>query len=250
MYSRVAMVSLVLCVVGGSAQAAPVDSREEQAKKAFDAGKMFYQTRNWRAAIEQFKKAQSLLPSPILDYDIGLCFEKLDKPRSAVKYYRRYVARAPTAANREDVEARIAMLETQAAATQPSGSPPPPPPGAPGSAPPLGPSPDDLPPLPPLPPPPPGGYPQYGASPPPSSAPAGMPPAPRPAPPPSVATQWWFWTVIGVTAAVIVTVIIVGNHHQHDRESAFSARSLTVPPMRGSHGSVPLTVPQGALFRF
>jgi tetratricopeptide (TPR) repeat protein len=100
-----------------------------QAKSHFEAGKNAYNAGDYQTAIREFKAAEALRPSPILDYNIGLASEKLNRKRVAVKYYKRYLEGMPTASNREQVEASIAQLEREIAA-----APPPPAQNAPAQA--------------------------------------------------------------------------------------------------------------------
>jgi hypothetical protein len=66
-------------------------------------------------------------------YNIAQAYRLNDQPTEAVRFYRRYLQRAPGARNREDVERKIAELEktieerrkAAAAATPPPATPPP-----------------------------------------------------------------------------------------------------------------------------
>jgi tetratricopeptide (TPR) repeat protein len=102
-----------------AAAAAPADEALTQAKTHFEAGKSAYNAGDYPGAIREFKAAEALRPSPILDYNIGLANEKLSKKRVAVKYYKRYLEGMPTASNRATVEASIAQLEREIAAAPP-----------------------------------------------------------------------------------------------------------------------------------
>src|SRR5438067_8608833 len=110
-----------------AAPAAPAggDEAMAQAKQHFETGRNAYNAGDYVTAIREFKAAEALRPSPILDYNIGLANEKLGKKRVAVKYYKRYLEQMPNAPNRPEVDGRIAQLEQDMAA-----QPPPPPPGA------------------------------------------------------------------------------------------------------------------------
>ncbi len=107
----------------GSAQPAPdaADPTLAGAKHHFEAGKVAYNAGDFVNAIREFKAAEQLRPSPILDYNIGLANEKLGKRRVAVKYYRRYLESMPTAPNRKELEGTISTLEAQIAASTPAG---------------------------------------------------------------------------------------------------------------------------------
>ncbi len=95
-------------------------SDEEQAmqlaKKHFEKGKNAYSASDFTAAIREFKAAEALKPSAILDYNLALANEKQGKKKVALSYYRRYLELLPQAQNRSEVEKRIAALEKAVAA--------------------------------------------------------------------------------------------------------------------------------------
>src|SRR4051794_7113825 len=103
------------------------DAAMAQAKVHFETGRNAYNAGDYVTAIREFKQAEQLRPSPILDYNIGLANEKLGKRRVAVKYYKRYLELQPNAANKGEVEAKVTSLEAEIAAQ--------PPPAAGGTAP-------------------------------------------------------------------------------------------------------------------
>src|SRR3954471_13236528 len=114
--------------------AAPAPANDDamaQAKVHFETGRNAYNAGDYVTAIREFKVAEQLRPSPILDYNIGLANEKLGKRRVAVKYYRRYLELQPNASNKGEVDGKIAALEAEiaqqpppAATTQPGGTAP------------------------------------------------------------------------------------------------------------------------------
>ncbi len=85
-----------------------------QARACFERGRDAFQAARFDDAIREFKAAQALQPSPLLDYNIGLAHEQLGHPRTAIKFLRRYLQGAPDAPNRADVEIRIHALELRA----------------------------------------------------------------------------------------------------------------------------------------
>jgi len=114
-----------------SAPAPTDDQAMAQAKQHFETGRNAYNAGDYVTSIREFKAAEALRPSPILDYNIGLANEKLGKRRVAVKYYRRYLEMQPNAANKGEVEGKITTLEAEIAAqpppaanTQPGGTAP------------------------------------------------------------------------------------------------------------------------------
>jgi hypothetical protein len=176
------------------------DDAMAQAKQHFETGRNAYNAGDYVTAIREFKQAEQLRPSPILDYNIGLANEKLGKRRVAVKYYKRYLEEQPNASNKAEVEQKVAALETEIAAqpatnAQPGGTAPQP--GAaqveqPGDMPPADPNAT-------------AGQPgQPGYDPYSSTAPPGQPVAQKPV---KKKSYWWIGLIIG--GAVTLTVIIV-----------------------------------------
>src|SRR3954465_7530461 len=107
------------------------DAAMGQGKVPFETGRNAYNAGDYVTAIREFKVAEQLRPSPILDYNIGLANEKLGKRRVARKYYRRYLELQPNASNKGEVDGKIAALEAEiaqqpppAANTQPGGTAP------------------------------------------------------------------------------------------------------------------------------
>ena len=187
------------------AAAAPAPANDDatmaQAKQHFETGRNAYNAGDYVTAIHEFKAAEQLRPSPILDYNIGLANEKLGKRRVAVKYYKRYLEEQPNAANKAEVEGKVGALEAAiasepppAATAQPGGTAPQP--GAQAE------QPGDMPPADPnataaqqgQP-----GYDPYS-----STAPPGQPVAQKPA---KKKSYWWIGLIIG--GAVTLTIIIV-----------------------------------------
>lgn len=194
-------------------QAAPggEDATLQEAKQHFETGRNAYNAGDYVTAIHEFKQAEALRPSPILAYNIALANEKLGKRRVAVKYYRRYLEQQPNAANRAEVEQKIATLEQEiaqqpaAAAVQPGGTAPQP--GAPGAEtppppPPTAEQPSDMPP-----PDPnagrvqPGYYDPYASQPPPG-APAAQKPKKK-------KSYWWIGLIVAGAVSITIAIIVV-----------------------------------------
>jgi tetratricopeptide (TPR) repeat protein len=186
---------------GGTATAPAGDDALNQAKTHFEAGKNAYNAGDWQTAIREFKAAEALRPSPILDYNIGLANEKLGKRRVAVKYYKRYLELQPNAANKAEVEGKVQQLEADIANS-------PPPVAQPGGAAQQGAQTEtaaDMPPADPNAQP--GAAAQPGYDPYASTAPPGQPVAAKPA---KKKSYWWIGLIIGgaVTITVVIAVVI------------------------------------------
>jgi tetratricopeptide (TPR) repeat protein len=106
------LVTLGVLLSAPSARAAdltPAQKQEmktlyEKATRAYDVGK-------YNEAIEDYQKAYEIGGDPPMLYNIAQAYRLNDQPVEAVRFYRRYLQRAPSARNREDVERKIADLE-------------------------------------------------------------------------------------------------------------------------------------------
>jgi hypothetical protein len=132
--TRLVMLLMLLMVgtgvfgTGSAARAAELTPQQklemkqlyERATRAYDVGK-------YNEAIEEYQKAYEIGGDPPMLYNIAQAYRLNDQPGEALRFYRRYLQRAPGARNREDVERKIAELEksveekrkAQAAATPP-----------------------------------------------------------------------------------------------------------------------------------
>jgi tetratricopeptide (TPR) repeat protein len=200
-----------------------------QAKQHFETGRNAYNAGDYVTAIHEFKAAEQLRPSPILDYNIGLANEKLGKRRVAVKYYKRYLDEQPNASNKAEVQGKVSALEAEiatqppaAANAQPGGTAPqpnaqteqpgdmPPPdanaqPGAAASQP---------------------GYDPYA-----SPAPAGAPVAAKPA---KKKSYWWIGLIIGGAVTITVVLAVVIYFYAADTTTYIADRGLTTVPQSGT----------------
>jgi tetratricopeptide (TPR) repeat protein len=112
---RFLVLSSVLLVCAPSfAQAVTVSARaSEQAHASFARGMDAYGQRRFRAAIEHFKEADRLAPSPRLSYNIALSYERMEDAPNALAAFRDYLRRSPEAANVQATSVRIAELELE-----------------------------------------------------------------------------------------------------------------------------------------
>ena len=206
------------------------DATMAQAKQHFEAGRNAYNAGDYPGAIREFKAAEALRPSPILDYNIGLANEKLGKKRVAVKYYHRYLNLQPNAKNRDEVEQRINSLESQiaqepppAATATPGGTAPQPTP------PPTAEQPGDMPPPDPqAQPSPTPGYDPYASQPPPGYTMQPQPPMKK------KKSHWWIALIIAGAATLTIVAIVLAVYFT-------TGPSTTVTPF-----SSPLVTPNAA----
>ena len=111
MCTRRALLSLSLVLAMAAPPRAIADDRNDadalnsEARDAYDAG-------HFAQALELFKKAYEKVPLPKYLFNAAKACLHLDDPESASHYDLRYLAAAPTAADRAEVEEEIAALRT------------------------------------------------------------------------------------------------------------------------------------------
>src|SRR5450432_3187573 len=120
--------------MGTQARAAEITPQQKQEMKTlYERATRAYDVGKYNEAIEEYQKAYEIGGDPPMLYNIAQAYRLNDQPGEALRFYRRYLQRAPGARNREDVERKIADLEksveekrkAQAAATPPPVTAPP-----------------------------------------------------------------------------------------------------------------------------
>ena len=89
------------------------------AKEHYKLGLDAYQAGNYPSAIKELKKAYLLKRLPPLLLNIGATYRKMGDNDNAIYYYKKYLAEAPEARDRADVEKTVADLSA-GGATAPS----------------------------------------------------------------------------------------------------------------------------------
>jgi hypothetical protein len=110
----VAIVVAVASFAARSAHAGPTDV----ARAHYQAGKRLFDGGDYRGAIAEFAKAQAAAPSPILEFNIGLCHDRLGEKAEAVRRYKLYLEKDPSATNAAAVRDKIKALEDAMAAEE------------------------------------------------------------------------------------------------------------------------------------
>ncbi len=78
------------------AQVPSKKQRQEQAKKAFKAGKAKMQAGNYAGALTDFQLADASWPGAAPKYNIAFCYDKLGKNKEALLSYERFLASNPS----------------------------------------------------------------------------------------------------------------------------------------------------------
>jgi tetratricopeptide (TPR) repeat protein len=131
-----ALVAVASAAVSPGARAD--EASDDAAKVHFQSGALHYKQGQYALAIEEFKAADRLRPSPILSYNIAQCYEKMADLAKARTYYQEYLQRSPQATDRSAIEATLASIDAQLAeahAKEPAVLVMPPPPLAAAAAP-------------------------------------------------------------------------------------------------------------------
>ncbi|HZS38936.1 MAG TPA: tetratricopeptide repeat protein [Polyangia bacterium] len=210
-----------------------------EARQHFEAGKSAFTAGNYPLAIREFKAAQALRPSPLLDYNIGLAHEQLGHAHVALKYYQRFLQGLPNAPNRAEVESRIARLERlvplPAAEQPPPDAQEAPPPELPNAPPPTAANANDP-------------YAQLAPQTSPQAQPPQAQPAPQAAAPAPKRSLWWVPLVVVGGALVIAGLILIAIYAPGTTSTTVSAdRALAAPARAAPHDRTPSTFP---LFHF
>jgi tetratricopeptide (TPR) repeat protein len=92
------------------------DAREAElsgARASFEQGMQAFEQGRFRGAVEHFKEADRLAPSPLLSFNIALAYERMRDGPGALAAYRDYLRRAPAAENAASTSIRISELELE-----------------------------------------------------------------------------------------------------------------------------------------
>lgn len=119
-----AVAGLAALLVAGSASAQTVESdgtgeaeeaQDEDARLLFERGNEAYADVRYEDALGYFEAAYALTSRPELQFNIGLCLERLDRDAEAIAAFERYLLARPDAANADNVRARIRVAREQMA---------------------------------------------------------------------------------------------------------------------------------------
>jgi tetratricopeptide (TPR) repeat protein len=85
-------------------------AESEAGREHFDRGTRLYDMADFAGAIDEFQQAYEISAQPVLLFNIAQCHRQLGEVREAAHVYEMYLRLEPNAANRHDVEERLAEL--------------------------------------------------------------------------------------------------------------------------------------------
>ncbi len=91
--------------------AADSSSPEARYKARIENGKKQFRDGNFEAAIEEFKAAFDIKPTPAVLFNIGKSYEKMGRYEEAIDYLQQYLELDPNATDRADVEEQVRRLK-------------------------------------------------------------------------------------------------------------------------------------------
>jgi len=110
--------TLALVAAEVKADAAPPPSTDVEARTLFERGSDAYSRGAYEDAMRYFQAAYNLSGRPQLLYNLAAAADHLRRDEDALDAYRKFLAGAPESDKREEVIARIAVLEKALAADQ------------------------------------------------------------------------------------------------------------------------------------
>ncbi len=105
------LVALAVVVAPLSIPTAHAQDSRAQARAHYQTGSKLYADGEYQRAIAEFAAADKLAPSPMLEFNIALCYDNLGDRAEALRRYRIYLKAMPSASNRGTVEGKIRRLE-------------------------------------------------------------------------------------------------------------------------------------------
>ena len=95
----------------GSGQMAVSQTGDNVAQALFEAGQSAYSAGNYEEALQFFEQSYDRYPRSDLLYNIGESADRLRQDHKTLAAFKAYLDQVPNAANRAEVEQRVAALE-------------------------------------------------------------------------------------------------------------------------------------------
>jgi tetratricopeptide (TPR) repeat protein len=106
----------LMIVLLAAAAAAPARAENKpKAREAFYRATQHYDLGEYREALDAFKEAYRHFEDPSFLFNIGQAHRQLGEKEAAVRFYRTYLIKLPSASNRDAVHEMIARLERELA---------------------------------------------------------------------------------------------------------------------------------------
>lgn len=96
------------------------DPDTEVARRHFKRGAELYEGGDYPAAVREFEAARRVKPSPAFEYNIGRCYDRMERYAEAVAAYERFVAAGPSDSSVDEVRDRIRVLRERLRAFAPA----------------------------------------------------------------------------------------------------------------------------------
>jgi tetratricopeptide (TPR) repeat protein len=87
------------------------DSDVEKAREHLRKASVHYDLQEFRKALVEFRGAYRLKNDPVILFDMGQCERKMAHYREAIDFYKSYLRKVPSGANRPEAERLIAESE-------------------------------------------------------------------------------------------------------------------------------------------
>lgn len=103
----------VLAVLAGQAapaRAEPDPATRSQAAAHFRQGQAYFQHEDYDRAIAEYQAAFDLSAEPSLIFNIGLCYDRTDRPAQALEAFQRYLQLAPEGSVGDEARGDVARL--------------------------------------------------------------------------------------------------------------------------------------------
>jgi len=188
--------TLSVVLLAGAARAG--DPKTEQARAHYQQADTYFKLDKYAQALQEFEQAYLAKQDPSFLYNIAQCHRLMGNRVEAIRFYKRYLNDAPSAANRSVAEKHIRDLEAAQSAEELTGAraptPPPAPSPGPSSTPPTAPATVAL-----------------QAPPPPASDAMLTSPPPSPADEQPIYTKWWLWAGVGAVVVGGLIIVLLAN---------------------------------------
>jgi tetratricopeptide (TPR) repeat protein len=97
-------------LAGGASMETGQDERRASARARYQQGADAYSAGRYKDAVDLFLEADQLSPSAPLSFNVARAYEHIGDDAGALRWYRDYLRRAPTAENAADVHAIVDAL--------------------------------------------------------------------------------------------------------------------------------------------